>query len=78
MKIILEQSVSEFSAWSGAIEMQRRLINSGMCNEFDRLIDEIYPEGLSDTQLNDILWFEQDWIIESLGIKDEEEQENFQ
>ena len=36
--------------------------------KIESLIEELYPDGLSETQLNDILWFEADWIYESLGI----------
>ena len=46
-----------------------------MEEEFEELIEEIYPDGLTDTQLNDILWFiDTDWILKSLGIKEEEEE----
>ena len=33
------------------------------------LIDECYPEGLTDTQLNDLLWFDSDWILQNLGVE---------
>ena len=36
----------------------------------------MYPEGIDETKLNDILWFEEDWIFESLGITDEEDAED--
>ena len=41
--------------------------------QFDSLIDELYPDGLTDTQLNDLLWFEEDWLFEMLGIEIDEE-----
>ena len=62
-----------FDAWSGAADTKERIIQEGKADEFDNLIDELYPDGLSETQLNDILWFEEDWIFEMLGISDEEE-----
>ena len=62
-----------FDAWSGATDTKERIIQEDKANEFDNLIDELYPDGLSETQLNDILWFEEDWIFEMLGISDEEE-----
>ena len=62
-----------FDAWSGAVDTKERIINEGKADEFDNLIEELYPDGLSETQLNDILWFEEDWIFEMLGISDEEE-----
>ena len=64
-----------FDAWSGATDTKERVIQEGKADEFDNLIDELYPDGLSETQLNDILWFEEDWIFEMLGISDEEEED---
>ena len=64
-----------FDAWSGAVDTKERIIQEGKADEFDNLIDELYPDGLSETQLNDILWFEEDWIFETLGISTEEEEE---
>jgi hypothetical protein len=65
-----------FDAWSGAKETKERIINEGKADEFDNLIEELYPDGLSETQLNDILWFEEDWCFEMLGIDNEEEEED--
>lgn len=62
-----------FDAWSGAKETKERIINEGKAEEFDNLIEELYPDGLSETALNDILWFEEDWLFEMLGISEEEE-----
>ena len=60
-----------FDSWSGAKETQSRIIEEGKHEEFDFLIEELYPDGLSETQLNDILWFEEEWLFEHLGIKEE-------
>ena len=49
------------------------IINEGKAEQFDSLIDELYPDGITDTQLNDLLWFEEDWIFEMLGIEIDEE-----
>ena len=77
MKTINENTtLVNFDAWSGAVDTKERIINEGKADEFNNLIDELYPDGLSETQLNDILWFEEDWIFEMLGISDEEEEEN--
>ena len=58
-----------FDAWSGAVETKETIINEGRAEQFDNLIEELYPDGLTDTQLNDLLWFEEDWIFEMLGIE---------
>lgn len=66
-------SLRNFDAWSGAVDTKETIINEGKDKDFDYLIEELYPEGLTDTQLNDLLWFEEDWIFEMLGIEIDEE-----
>ena len=63
-----------FDAWSGAVDTKNTIIEKGFADEFDNLIEELYPDGLTETHLNDILWFEEDWIFETLGITTEEEE----
>ena len=74
MKITTELSIRDFKAWSGAVDTKNIIINNDKAEEFDQLIEEIYPEGISDTYLNDLLWFDADWILETLGISEEEEE----
>ena len=74
MKITVETTLRDFNAWSGAIYTKNLILDAGMEEEFEELIEEIYPDGLSDTQLNDILWFDGGWILETLGIEEEEEE----
>ena len=73
MIIKTETNLRNFEAWSGDIEKKKIILDAGLEEEFEMLIDELYPEGLTDTELNDILWFDPDWILEALGIKEEEE-----
>ena len=77
MKTINENlTLSDFDAWSGAKDTKETILKADKGNDFDFLIEELYPNGLSETQLNDILWFESDWICEQLGIKEGEGEEN--
>lgn len=64
-----------FKAWSGAVDVQNRIIEEGKEEAFERLIDELYPDGIDETHLNDLLWFDTEWVYEQLGIKDEDEEE---
>ena len=76
MKTINENmNLVDFSAWSGAVETKKAIIDAGKADDFDSLIEELYPDGLTETQLNDILWFEEDWIFENLGICEEEDED---
>jgi len=75
MKTFNEITLADFDAWSGAEDTKQTILDNNKGDEFDSLIEELYPDGLSETQLNDILWFESDWIFENLGISEEEEEE---
>jgi hypothetical protein len=70
MKIYKETGIADFEAWSGGKDTKETILEAGKADEFDALIEEIYPDGIEETALNDLLWFESEWIFESLGITD--------
>lgn len=69
MKTYNETKLVDFQAWSGAVDTKNTIIDHDKQTDFEYLIDELYPDGLSETQLNDLLWFEPEWIFEQLGIE---------
>lgn len=71
MKVKTEISLRTFRAWSGAEETLDVIIREDKTEELENLIEELHPEGLTETQLNDILWFEDEWIFEQLGINNQ-------
>lgn len=75
MLLIREISISDFTPWCGAVSTWNRIIEENKEDEFDSMIEELYPNGIDGTELNDLLWFESDWIYECLGISEEEEEE---
>ena len=75
MIIKREISIVDFKAWSGACSTLKAIINADKVEEFDYLIEEIFPDGLSETELHDLLWFDSDWVFEALGMSDEEDEE---
>ena len=70
MKITSEMSLKNFKAWSGAKDTLNKLIELDKCDELEFILDDLYPDGLTETELNDILWFEDEWIYETLGIEE--------
>ena len=70
MKITSEMNLRNFKAWSGAKDTLNKLIELDKCDELEFILDDLYPDGLTDTQLNDILWFDDEWIYETLGIEE--------
>ena len=72
MKVYNEISLDEFDAWSGAVHTKEVIIDNDKEEDFNHLIEELYPDGIDETTLNDILWFDDDWLFEQLGIEEEE------
>ena len=68
MKITKEISLYDFEAWSGAKDTLGEL-TIRECDELESILEDIYPDGMDETELNDILWFESDWIAERLGYR---------
>ena len=72
-RIYAEIDIFEFEPWAGAKATYKRLADENRLQDFQDLIEELYPEGVNETVLNDILWFDNNWIYETLGMKGEEE-----
>ena len=37
------------------------------------MLEDMYPDGLTATELNDLLWFDADWVLSMVGIEEEPE-----
>lgn len=77
MKVYQETNLSNFEAWCGARDTKLVIMEHRKEEEFEALIEESYPDGIDETQLNDILWFDSEWVFECLGINEEEDDEDF-
>ena len=75
MKVYEDLNLRDFNAWSGAVETKNKIIQTGKEEEFEEFIEECYPDGLSATELNDELWFDSEYILDTLGIEEMEEEE---
>ena len=72
MKVSYELNLASFEAWSGAVSTLDRIREEGKVSDCEYLLEELYPDGIDETHLNDILWFDSDWLYEQLGISDDE------
>ena len=75
MRIYNETSLENFEAWSGAVDTLDRVREAGKCDELESILEDLYPDGMSETELNDLLWFEPETVYKWLGIEEEEEEE---
>ena len=74
MKNLQRKSLRNFEFWSGAKENANELTGAQL-DEVETILEDLYPEGMDETQINDLFWFEFDTIKEWLGITDEDEAE---
>ena len=49
-------------------------LTSEQLDMVESILEDAYPDGMEDTQINDFFWFEFDTIREWLGIEKEEEE----
>lgn len=88
MKIYKEESLQNFEFWSGA-KVNAAQLTAQQFNEVESIIEDIYPEGVDETFINDLFWFEFETVAEWLGLalndagdlydpeQEEEEEEDF-
>lgn len=67
--------------WSGAINTLQKIEELGLEDDFMILLESVFEVGLdldgkipTMTELNDFLWFEDDYIMECLGVNEDDEE----
>ena len=73
MTITYELDLNSFQAWSGAKDTLDRIQREGKCAELENILEELYPDGMTETELNDLLWFDSESVYEWIGIRSEEQ-----
>ena len=76
MKYYVETSLENFEAWSGGRDTLEVLIEKGLCDTVEACLEEVLGEDISDTAINDVLWFERDTIADWCGFSSWEALEN--
>lgn len=70
MAIIVNVGIDGYTPWSGAVSTWEEIQEANKVDELEFLLEEIYPEGIDETKLNDLLWFESDFIYSQLDMND--------
>ena len=70
MRIIKEESLRNFQFWSGA----RSFADNLTCEELDTIESILEDDGseYTETQINDLFWFDSEVVCEWLGLDIEE------
>lgn len=74
MKIYREDSLTNFEFWSGAKANAEQLTNEEM-EQLEEELQELYADGMDETSINDLFWFEFETVCEWLGLELDENED---
>lgn len=68
----VNESLADFKFWSGAADRVKLLTYSEL-EELDSIIQDMFGEQIpTETQINDLFWFDFETICQMLGTTEEE------
>ena len=73
LKVIVD--FSDYKPWSGAVDTYELIKDADKLDELEAYFEELYPDGITATQINDILWFDGEEVLKYLGLGDAEDEE---
>lgn len=78
MKYISERNLSDFPFSSGGERAMERISSSPDYDEevLEDFLTECLSETPTETEINDFLWFEEDYIMQALEWREEDDDED--
>ena len=67
MKLYKEESLRNFEFWSGAKDFAEKLTDNEL-DQIEAILTDTYPDGMDETELNDLFRFEPETICDWLGL----------
>lgn len=71
LKLITDIDLDTYSSNEQGQETLDKIKEAGALPKLSALLEEMYPDGVNRETLDDLLWFESDWLFEMLGISAE-------
>ena len=70
MRTINENArLTSFEFWSGAKQHEFTISE---LKTLEDILEDLYPEGMTETQINDLFWFEEEFLCECIGLNYDE------
>ena len=66
MKIHSEKSLSDFEFWSGGKDRAEKLTSEEL-DQIELTLEELYPDGIDEMELNDLFWFDFETVLKWIG-----------
>lgn len=74
MKVYSDIDLSSFEFWCGA-KNNAAMLTSSELDQIGDILEDTYPEGMSETEVNDLFWFDFAYICEMIGLQYDEEKD---
>jgi len=68
LKIFREIPFKKFEPWDGAVDIHDLLKKIGKLDKLEKVLEENYPNGITETDLNDLLNHEPEEVFEWIGL----------
>ena len=68
MRVYTEMSLTSFEFWGGAKDRAKMLTYEEL-EQIEEIIEELYPDGIDEVNINDLFWFNFESVVEMLGYK---------
>ena len=68
MTIKTEQSLRNFEFWSGAKD-NAAMMTAEELDSVENELEAMYPEGMTDTEINDLFWFDFEYVCDLIGLE---------
>lgn len=69
MKIYKECSLTDFEPWSGGAD-RFRVFTCEQLETIEQELEVLCPDGMSETEINDLFWFDENLLATWLGFDD--------
>lgn len=70
----VEVDFDNYKPWSGAVTHYQEIADAGKLDQLKDIVSELYPDSIDATTLNDLIWFEYDFLKEVLGMEQDAEE----
>ncbi len=71
---IYKEGIESYTPWNGAKDTYDKICEADKVDDLETMLEAFYPDGMSETELNDLLWFEPETVFEWLGIECDEDE----
>ena len=76
MNYSINRKLANFDFWAGAVTVAE-VITYSEFQLIEECIEDIFGDGVTETQINDIFWFETELICYIIGITEDELDERY-